>query len=271
MVKTKKGKGIVCFDLDHTLLDNETNEICPSALTAIEKMRPYYYIVIASGRDMDNYYSVEFRDIVMPDAIIHQNGTKITIGNELYMLHLMDPELVKSIIDYAQDKGLSVGTTVDGKDYFTHPELKAEADRSYNRFIKRNFVPADELYKLPVRAMYYSGRNDEDDREFLKNFPMLRLLTFSSGRGADLVEKGFSKADGLLRLCEYYNIPIENTFAFGDSMNDIDIVREAGTGIAVGNAVAELKAVADLVADDIRNDGIYKACLSLGLITEDRQ
>lgn len=259
-------RGIVSFDLDHTLLDNDKNEICASALLAIEKMRPHYYIVIASGRDMDNYYSREFKDIVKPDAIIHQNGTKITIGDELFMLHLMEPELVKRIMDYAEKNGLSVGTTVDGKDYFTHPELKAEADRSYNKFIKRNFVAADELYKLPVRALYYSGRNDEDDAAFLREFPMMRLLTFSSGRGADLVEKGYSKADGLKRLCGHYGIDIKDTYAFGDSMNDLEIIKAAGTGIAVGNAVQELKEAADMVCDDIKNDGIYKACRDLGLI-----
>ncbi len=262
-----KKKGIVCFDLDHTLLDNEKNEICPSALLAVEKLRPNHYIVIASGRDMDNYYSRAFKDIVKPDAIIHQNGTKITVGEELLMLHLMDPALVKRILDYADEHGLSVGTTVNDKDYFTHPELKSEADRSYNRYIKRNYAPFSELYTLPVRAMYYSGRNDEDDRKFSEAFPMLRLLTFASGRGADLVEKGYSKADGLKRLCEYYGVDIKDTYAFGDSMNDLDIVKAAGTGVAVGNAVKELKACADFVAEDIKNDGIYKACLSLGLIS----
>ena len=95
---------------------------------------------------------------------------------------------------------------------------------------------------------------------------MMRLLTFSSGRGADLVEKGYSKADGLKRLCEHYGIDIRDTYAFGDSMNDLEIIKAAGTGIAVGNAVKELKEAADMVCDDIKNDGIYKACRDLGLI-----
>ena len=54
--------------------------------------------------------------------------------------------------------------------------------------------------------------------------------------------------------------------AFGDSMNDYELVREAGIGIAMGNSVEELKAVADYVADDIDRDGVWKACRHLGLI-----
>ena len=48
---------MISFDLDMTLLDHRTDQITPSALEAIEKLRPKYKIVLATGRDMDNYYS----------------------------------------------------------------------------------------------------------------------------------------------------------------------------------------------------------------------
>ena len=47
---------MISFDLDMTLLDHRTDQITPSALEAIEKLRPKYKIVLATGRDMDNYY-----------------------------------------------------------------------------------------------------------------------------------------------------------------------------------------------------------------------
>ena len=59
---------------------------------------------------------------------------------------------------------------------------------------------------------------------------------------------------------------MEHTIAFGDSMNDYEIVREAGIGIAMGNSVDELKAVADYVTDDIDRDGVWKACRHFGWI-----
>ena len=81
-----------------------------------------------------------------------------------------------------------------------------------------------------------------------------------------MVEQEASKAEGLKRLCQYYGIGLGQTIAFGDSMNDYEIVREAGIGIAMGNSVEELKAVADYVTDDIDRDGVWKACRQLGLI-----
>ena len=59
---------MISFDLDMTLLDHRTDQITPSALEAIEKLRPKHRIVLAAGRDMDNYYSTSYRDIVRPDA-----------------------------------------------------------------------------------------------------------------------------------------------------------------------------------------------------------
>ena len=53
--------------------------------------------------------------------------------------------------------------------------------------------------------------------------------------------------------------------AFGDSMNDIEVVQEAGIGVAMGNAVDALKKVADYVTAPIGEDGIYKACEHLRL------
>ena len=281
-------KGIVCFDLDHTLLDNANNEICPSAQLAVKKLRENgYLIAIASGRDMDNYYSYMYRDIVKPDAIVHQNGTRVAVrtdetpydaarGSSQYQLiydHFMDPALVRAVVQYAEENHICVGTTIAGKDYFVNPGLKEKADASYNKFLKRNFVPADGLWKLPVRAMSYAGtdaeRNKQEIAAFHARFPQIRLLMFSTGQGADMVETCCSKANGLHCLCDYYGIPIEKTWAFGDSENDIELLRAAGTGIAVGNAMPEVKAVADYITEDIRHDGIYLACVKLGMIADE--
>ncbi len=276
-----KKEKIAIFDLDHTLLDNSRNEICPSSLLALSKLRKDCYIAVASGRDMDNYYSYMYRDIIKPDAVIHQNGTRVAVrkddrpydperGAEQYELifnHFMDPELVRRILGYAMEHHLCVGTTVNGRDYFVNPKLKEEADQSYNKFLKRRFAPPEELIGLPVRAMSYVGRDPGDKEAFLKAFPMVRLLTFSSGAGADMVEHCCSKARGLELLCEHYGVDRKDTWAFGDSENDIELLQAAGTGVAVGNAMEETKQAADYVTDDIWHDGIYKACEALGLFS----
>ena len=67
-------------------------------------------------------------------------------------------------------------------------------------------------------------------------------------------------------LCKYYNIDIKDTVAFGDSMNDKEIIEESGFGIAMGNAIEELKKYADYVTDDITDNGVYNALEKFGYI-----
>ena len=117
---------MISFDLDMTLLDHRTDQITPSALEAIEKLRPKYKIVLATGRDMDNYYSTSYRDIVRPDAIVHMNGTKITVGDKLLFEHIFDPELLRRVLSFCDEKGFGIGMTVGDEDYYIHPEIIAD-------------------------------------------------------------------------------------------------------------------------------------------------
>ena len=259
--------GIVCFDMDGTLLDNSIDVIPESAQLAVDRLRKRHYIVISTGRDMDAHYSMKYRDIIRPDAVIHLNGTKITAGGKTILEHYMDEAFLKRLFRYAEAHDYCFGTTIGTEDYYTAPHKKVEADRVYNRFIKRNFRPVSELLESGkrVRALSYAGELAREKEALGKAFPELKLIGFASGYGADVVEQGFSKAEGLKRLCSYYGIAREHTAAFGDSLNDMEIVQYAGIGIAMGNAVDELKAVADYVTDDVKHDGILHACEKLGL------
>jgi hypothetical protein len=61
-------------------------------------------------------------------------------------------------------------------------------------------------------------------------------------------------------------VDIADTFAVGDSVNDLDMLRFAGHGIAMGNATAPTKAAAEYVTADIHDDGIYQAMQHYGLL-----
>lgn len=258
-------KTIISFDLDMTLLDHGTWTIPDSALAALEQLRKNHIIALATGRDMDNYYSRPYADMVKPDAIIHMNGTKITVGDRLIYEHYMDSQLLKDVMEYAEQKGHSIGVTIGDDDYYIHPEKVVEHDMRRWNESGRNFKDPSSLMTLGVRTLAYIG-DEAGAREIESQFPELKLLMFAGRCGADVVEKKASKAQGLIRLCEHFNIPLENTFAFGDSMNDYEIVEQAGTGIAMGNALPELKKAADYITTAIDQDGVWNACRHFGLI-----
>ena len=60
------------------------------------------------------------------------------------------------------------------------------------------------------------------------------------------------------KVLEYLNLNVQDSYAFGDGLNDLEMIQTVGTGVAMGNAVDELKAVSDLVCDSVHNNGLEK-------------
>ena len=264
-----KKKGIVSFDLDMTLLDHQSLQIPPSALKALELLRENYYIVLATGRDMDAYYSRQYLDWVKPDGVIHLNGTKISVGDQVLHRHQMDSALLEQLLLFARQEGFCLGATVGDADYYVHPEVLEFLETALWGECGRQFQDPMKLLDIGVQTLAFFQMPDSEYDGIAAveaAFPQLRLLPFAGKSGADVVEWSSSKAKGLERLCRHFDVKMENCYAFGDSMNDWEIIKAAGCGVAMGNAVEELKAVADYVTDPIDQNGIWNACRHLGLI-----
>ena len=74
-----------------------------------------------------------------------------------------------------------------------------------------------------------------------------------------MLPQDISKARSIKILADYLGIDMADTIAFGDGLNDVEMIKECGIGVAMGNANIKLKEVADYITDDISKDGVYKA------------
>lgn len=82
----------------------------------------------------------------------------------------------------------------------------------------------------------------------------------------ELIPHGCSKATGIKYLMDYYNVPLENVFVFGDSNNDLEMLKYVPNSIAMGKATKEVLEIAFYQTDTVENDGIYKAMKHFGVI-----
>ena len=82
----------------------------------------------------------------------------------------------------------------------------------------------------------------------------------------EIIPKGIDKGKGMEIVCRYYEDHLQNTVAFGDSMNDYEMMMAAGVSVAMGNACEELKQIADVVCGNVWEDGIYYEFQRMGLI-----
>ena len=99
---------------------------------------------------------------------------------------------------------------------------------------------------------------------------MARLTDCTVGRWhpafTDITAKGADKGEGLLAMTEYLGLDSQHTMAFGDGGNDSSMIRTAGIGVAMGNALDLLKQEADYVTTSVDDDGIWNALRHYGLI-----
>ncbi len=82
----------------------------------------------------------------------------------------------------------------------------------------------------------------------------------------EMVPTGFNKGTGVLKVCELLNEDPKNTMAFGDSINDKEMLQTAGIAVAMGRSTDETKALADYVTANLEDDGIWKALKKYQLI-----
>lgn len=85
-------------------------------------------------------------------------------------------------------------------------------------------------------------------------------------RAVDVIPADGGKGVGVAKILEYYHLEKSQAIAFGDGNNDIEMLQAVGTGVAMGNASPQLKAVADEVCGSVSEDGIYHYCIDHGLI-----
>lgn len=119
---------------------------------------------------------------------------------------------------------------------------------------------------LPVKVVLLA--DDEHCKKFIKDgkekFPRLAIMR-SHQLVVEVITKGINKGEAIKWLCDKYGISTEEAIAMGDSENDVEMIKAAGLGVAVGNAMQGAKLAADFVADTNDNDAvaqvIYKFCL----------
>ncbi|MGL4790164.1 MAG: HAD family hydrolase, partial [Anaerotignaceae bacterium] len=77
---------------------------------------------------------------------------------------------------------------------------------------------------------------------------------------------GINKAFGMKKVLEYYGMDREDSIAFGDGPNDFEMLEFANVGVAMGNAIPQLKEVADMVTTSVMEDGIKNGLEKLNLL-----
>lgn len=255
----------VFFDIDGTLFEGSKG-IPKSTLKDLDILkRQGIKRVICTGRDKNEIKVKELVDIKF-DAYITTNG-QICLDDKMniFFKSPIDKEDTKELVKMFNKKDVPISLCNENGAYinFINDYVK-EAMKNFNLPLEEiGTYKNEELYK----AMIFGERNVVDYlriNERLKNcYP-----TFWNEDGMDIVPRHGGKEVGIKAYLEKENIKIEEAMAIGDSDNDIGMIKEIGIGVAMGNAIGEIKNVADYVTANLYDDGIDKALRHFGVIND---
>ncbi|MCR5640947.1 MAG: Cof-type HAD-IIB family hydrolase [Lachnospiraceae bacterium] len=259
-------KKVVFLDIDGTIWD-EYNRIPESTITAIHQMQARGHAVfINSGRTRSFIREKNLLDIGF-DGIVSGCGTMIEYHGEEIFYHEIPRDLAIHTVETVRACGLR--PILEGKRYlyfdddeFNHEDYgkKLIAEMGEDRLRISEHWGDWRISKL-------SCATDNADMERCQNEMGTEYdFMIHSSTVCEMVPKGFNKGTGIAKVCELLGVDIRDSYAFGDSVNDTEMMETAGHAIVMGNGTNELKAIADYVTKSLHEDGIHHGCLKMGLI-----
>lgn len=260
---------LIAIDLDGTLLTDQ-KEITPFTKHVIQQVIDQGHIVIiATGRSdiMSLFY---YNDLKLNTPMINYNGAYIHHPRKkswsLLTRHALPKKTARDIIE--------VCYALDSRNIWIESENQIILDRHDPEIIAAFKMLHRENTKLPLEIGQVIEHIDQDPTALIvypKETKITKLQKQLTKEFSDFVEhriwgsqwslmeiykKGISKAYGVSKLADYYNIPKERIIAFGDENNDLEMIDYAGIGVAMENGIDELKSIADHITLSNEANGV---------------
>lgn len=277
-------KKVIFMDIDGTLV-NEHGVVPESAKMAIQQARKNgHQVFICTGRSKAEL----FHDIVEIgfDGIIGAAGGYIEVDEKVLIHERVSTEDVKHLVEFFDKNNIDFYLESNGG-LFASKNCKNHIQKIINNFLEENphaeeevkkgiqpfhdcLIDDADLIREDINKISFLGSDVSIDiikEEFSSKFTVIpsTVPLFGENSG-ELSVPGIHKAVAIEKLLEHLQVDKQHTYAYGDGMNDLEMLQFVQYGIAMGNAKEALKEAADDITDTHDNDGIYKSFKKYELI-----
>ncbi|WP_125766829.1 Cof-type HAD-IIB family hydrolase [Lapidilactobacillus wuchangensis] len=254
---------LIAFDLDGTLLDDQKHPL-PNTLTALRLLEQQGHLVtIATGRTL-----LYIEDILAETQLknyIVCNGAAAFVDDQQIVKENLNPQVLDHLINRARALKIDLAVlTLHEIKRLTNfaPKKMATAMTSFGKSLpdfEAHFAEQHDIYQ--ALAFFDASM----DATFTAEFPAFKFVRWHP-YCVDVIPRDGSKAETIMAVAKHAGIAPADTIAFGDALNDLEMIQDVGVGVAMGNASPQIKQVANLVTADNEHDGIYQALQQLQLI-----
>ena len=259
--------GAVFFDYDGTLSDEKEGIYYPSKITVktINEIREKgYFVCLATGRS--KCYAPPCG--MLFDGYITSNGAYAEVCGEPVHRQAFNFVTLNEIMTYLDKRGIYYSADTQERCY-----AKDKNEESFKSMIENFNIPKEIYYPIDgieigkIYKLLISYRTEEIYEDMVKAFAgRIRFDKHRFFKSTDASFVGVSKASGVRAVLRNINVPFENTYAFGDGTNDIEMLRSVKHAVAMGISADAVKEVAEYVTDSVVNEGVYKGLKHYGII-----
>lgn len=255
---------IAFFDIDGTLINVPNGLISPTkntikALNEFKQQGNLIFIATARGFVPECLMDIEF------DGYIYNDGHYLLYHDQVWLDDLFTQEEIKNQINiYTKYNGLYMfsGHKFTWNRFFDEPlvqkhSLMFAGTTKRPSHLVEDFT-IDDIDAIACCVLFQNIEDLYNAYDELKDNYTIVLYETGLIR-MDIYRKGFTKGTACQYVYDKLEIPKENSYAFGDGINDVQMLQLAGHGIAMGNAIPELKEIADDITLSVDDDGIYAA------------
>ncbi|XEC97237.1 Cof-type HAD-IIB family hydrolase [Paenibacillus tarimensis] len=253
---------MIFFDIDGTLLDHD-KRLPQSTKDAIRQLQSNgHRVAIATGRGPFMFKTL--REELGIQSYVSYNGQYVVWEGEPVYTNPISRRLLHEVSEFA-------GRHRHPIVYMDHDSMKK--NEHYHAYIEESIATL-KVAQPGHDPEYYKGRPiyqcllfctaDEEAlyRERFGELDFIRWHRYSM----DILPKGGSKAAGIEKLLDFLKLNRNDVYAFGDYLNDIEMLQYVGHGVAMGNAPDVVKKAAKHVTKDVGEDGIKYGLTMLGLL-----
>lgn len=252
---------LVAIDMDGTLLTPELDISRDTVETVRKVIEKGVVITLSTGRMYPA--ALPFANMLQLDVpIITCNGalTKCSITGKIYDMKKIDSKYSLEILNYCAEEGLSVSIYDDDEIFIDKQSENMEIHEQIDAAEPKIVDDLKEVVNGSVIKIMFNSRDkyklDYHSRKLYEMYKGKLNFYFSLPYFVEIVNADANKSNALKSLSQSMNIRQEEIIAIGDNFNDLDMIKYAGLGVAMGNAPQYMKDEANFVTRSNDDDGV---------------
>ena len=259
----------VFLDIDGTIID--TNEVIHNSTAEAIKLaqKNGHKLFLCTGREK-HIVTPKLFELGLSNGVFSAGASIICDDKEIYHSSF-SPEVYDKMINVLVDHNALIVLEGFNEEILLNDTYK-ENYTHFKEWLKQLgsvFIDgiSHGLNNIDKVVFFASDCSVEQLSKEMGNECNIVTMSYQSGdNGGEIMQTGITKATGIEKILEYYGVDIKDTIGIGDGANDIEMLKFCNTGIAMGNSDKRAKDAADIITDDITDDGLYNAFKRMELI-----